>query len=68
MARTCGVPEWEPHTATVQAGVFASRFPGRAGTVWTIVNRNEYVVAGEQLIVPHQAVVCTTTTCGMARS
>jgi iron(II)-dependent oxidoreductase len=33
--------------------VFASKFPGKSGVLWTIVNRNEYVVTGEQLRVPH---------------
>ncbi len=41
--------EWEPHIPTVQPGVFASKFPGKAGVLWTIVNRNEYPVTGEQL-------------------
>ncbi|MBV9342470.1 MAG: SUMF1/EgtB/PvdO family nonheme iron enzyme [Acidobacteria bacterium] len=48
-------PEWEPHTPTLQPGVFASKFPGAAGTLWTLVNRYEYEVAGEQLRVPHHA-------------
>ena len=47
--------DWEPHTPTVQAGVFASRFPTRSSTLWTIVNRNEYAIRGEQLRVPQQA-------------
>ncbi len=44
--------EWEPHSPTMQPGVFASRFPGADGTLWTLVNRNEYAVTGEQLRVP----------------
>jgi formylglycine-generating enzyme required for sulfatase activity len=48
-------PAWEPHTATVQAGVFASRFPTATSTLWTLVNRNEYEVTGEQLRVTPQA-------------
>jgi len=47
-------PDWEPHTPVVQSGVFASRFPAPSGTLWTIVNRNEYDVGGPQLIVPHR--------------
>jgi iron(II)-dependent oxidoreductase len=47
--------EWEPHTPTLQAGVFASKFPAAATTLWTLVNRNEYQVVGEQLQVHHQA-------------
>jgi formylglycine-generating enzyme required for sulfatase activity len=45
--------DWQPHTPEeLQPGVFASRFPGQAETLWTLVNRNEYDVAGEQLSVP----------------
>ncbi|MGH9746513.1 MAG: formylglycine-generating enzyme family protein [Candidatus Acidiferrales bacterium] len=47
--------DWEPHAATLQSGVFASRFPAAGRTLWTIVNRNEYDVAGEQLRVPYRA-------------
>lgn len=46
---------WEPHTPTLQSGVFASKFPTPAATLWTIVNRNEYDLAGEQLRVAHRA-------------
>jgi formylglycine-generating enzyme required for sulfatase activity len=46
---------WEPHTLTLQAGVFASRFPAAMSTLWTIVNRNEYEVAGEQIRTAHRA-------------
>ena len=38
--------DWEPHTPTLQPGVFASRFPTNSSTLWTIVNRNEYDVDG----------------------
>jgi len=44
--------DWQPHAATVQDGVFASRFPATLSTLWTIVNRNEYNVRGPQLRVP----------------
>lgn len=47
-------PDWEPHTPVLQPGVFASRFPASTGTLWTIVNRNEYDVSGSQLVVPHR--------------
>src|SRR5271168_2756965 len=46
--------DWEPHVATLQAGVFASTFPTANSTLRTIVNRNEYDVAGEQLRVPYR--------------
>ncbi len=45
-------PEWEPHTFMEQFGVFASKWPGAGGTLWTIVNRNHYPVSGRQLVVP----------------
>lgn len=45
--------DWQPYAATLQAGVFASRFPGEGRTLWNIVNRNEYEVGGEQIAVPH---------------
>ena len=45
---------WEPHTPTLQSGVFASKFPAATTILWTLVNRNEYDVAGEQLVVPYR--------------
>jgi gamma-glutamyl hercynylcysteine S-oxide synthase len=42
-------PDWEPHSPTLQPGVFASKFPTATSTLWTIVNRNEYDSAGEQI-------------------
>lgn len=47
--------DWEPHTHTEQFGVFASKWPGNDHTLWTIVNRNSYPVAGRQLVVPFRA-------------
>jgi gamma-glutamyl hercynylcysteine S-oxide synthase len=46
--------DWRPYVRTLQAGVFASRFPSDGLVLWTLVNRNEYDVAGEQLAVPHR--------------
>ncbi|QBE67020.1 formylglycine-generating enzyme family protein [Pseudoduganella lutea] len=46
---------WEPMTLTRQHGVLASRWPHADSTLYTIVNRNEYGVNGEQLAVPHVA-------------
>ncbi len=48
-------PDWEPHAPMIQAGVFATRFPLHEGTLWTIVNRNEFDVRGAQFKVPDQA-------------
>ncbi|MFN7993122.1 MAG: formylglycine-generating enzyme family protein [Bryobacteraceae bacterium] len=45
-------PDWEPHTPTIQYGVYASKWPAGQRTLWTIVNRNEYNVAGEQIVIP----------------
>ena len=44
---------WEPYATALQQGVFASRFPVDHAAIWTIVNRNEYDVTGEQLAVAH---------------
>lgn len=46
--------DWRPYATTLQKDVFASRFPTEAYTLWTLVNRNEYEVAGEQLAVAHR--------------
>jgi len=45
--------DWEPYQPCLQKGVFASRFPGRGVVLWTMANRNEYLVDGEQLRLPH---------------
>ena len=45
-------PRWEPLFPTLRFGVFASRWPLGEQTVWTIVNRNEFHVAGAQIEVP----------------
>lgn len=55
LAAEVTTPGWEPHAPTVQAGVFASRFPTADRTLWTLVNRNEYAVTGDQLRVPAAA-------------
>jgi formylglycine-generating enzyme required for sulfatase activity len=44
--------DWEPLYPTLPYGVFASRWPLKDQTLWTIVNRNEYEVWGEQIEVP----------------
>ena len=44
---------WRPYERTLQRGVFASRFPGEGRCLWTVVNRNEYAIDGEQLALPH---------------
>ena len=44
-------PDWEPHVPTLQAGVYASRFPGPQQAVWLLVNRTQHEVTGPQLKV-----------------
>lgn len=46
---------WEPHVPTGQYGVYASRFPGEAETLWTVVNRNDFAVGELPLRVAHVA-------------
>ena len=41
-------PDWEPFDPTLQHGIFSSRFPGKGAILWTLVNRNEFDVAGAQ--------------------
>jgi formylglycine-generating enzyme required for sulfatase activity len=48
-------PESEPHTPMLQYGVFASRFPGKDQSLWTIINRNEYSVDGKQMQIPYES-------------
>lgn len=48
-------PEWEPYAMALQQNVFSSKFPHEGVTLWTVVNRNEYEVGGEQLMVAHRA-------------
>ena len=45
-------PDWEPLFPTINYGVYASRWPLGSQTVWTIVNRNAYNIAGRQMNVP----------------
>jgi gamma-glutamyl hercynylcysteine S-oxide synthase len=45
-------PEWEPHTPTLQYGVFASKFPDKEDALWTFINRNQYAMEGEQIELP----------------
>lgn len=54
-ARYLVSPQWEPHYPARQYGVFSSRWPLAEGTLWTIVNRNEYDTDGVQLRAPYRA-------------
>jgi formylglycine-generating enzyme required for sulfatase activity len=44
---------WQPFYPMHLYGVFASKWPLGKQTVWTIVNRNEYDVAGRQISIPY---------------
>ena len=46
--------EWEPHTPVLRPGIYASKFPADDLTLWTLVNRNEFDVAGNQIELPHK--------------
>ena len=44
--------DWEPHTPTLQPNaVFASRWTNAEGTLWTLVNRTDKALSGDQLRV-----------------
>ncbi len=45
--------DWVPHHPTIQYGIYSSMFSGSGLTLWTLVNRNEYDVAGPQIRVTH---------------
>jgi gamma-glutamyl hercynylcysteine S-oxide synthase len=47
--------DWEPMSPMLRYGVYASRWPQGNEAVWTIVNRNEYDVDGDQMEVPAAA-------------
>jgi iron(II)-dependent oxidoreductase len=55
LAENLRSPNWEPHSPTLQAGVFASRFPTPTNALWTIINRNEYESTGEQIRTAHHS-------------
>jgi formylglycine-generating enzyme required for sulfatase activity/nicotinamidase-related amidase len=45
-------PDWEPYTPTLQHGIFASKFPGSNGTLWTFINRTRFDMNDAQIEVP----------------
>jgi formylglycine-generating enzyme required for sulfatase activity len=42
-------PGWEPMSPMLRYGVYANRWPLGDQSLWTIVNRNEYDVEGDQI-------------------
>ena len=47
-------PEWRPYSPTLTYGLFASEFPRNHETVWTLVNRSESNLNGQQLRIPYR--------------
>jgi iron(II)-dependent oxidoreductase len=47
--------DWEPMAPMLRYGIYASRWPLASQTLWTIVNRNEYDVEGDQFEVHDEA-------------
>jgi iron(II)-dependent oxidoreductase len=45
-------PDYVPFTPTLQKAVYATRFPGKTATLWTVINRNGVSVTGAQIEVP----------------
>ena len=45
-------PGWQPYAPTEQYGIYASRWPLKNQTLWTIVNRNQTTSDGRQLRLP----------------
>ena len=46
--------KWQPYFPMLQYGVFASRWPLKEQTVWTLVNRNPYDINCPQIELPFQ--------------
>ena len=46
--------DWEPHVPTLRYGVYASRFPARGISLFTVVNRNDHGASEGILPVPHE--------------
>lgn len=47
-------PAWRPYFPMLHYGVFASQWPLKNQTVWTIVNRNPYVINSQQVKLPYK--------------
>jgi iron(II)-dependent oxidoreductase len=45
--------DWEPYAPTCNTACSRLAFPARGALLWTVVNRNEYDVSGEQIQVRH---------------
>lgn len=47
-------PDWEPHIPVLQNGVFASSFPEKDQTIYTLVNRAKADIKGRQMKLPYR--------------
>lgn len=52
--QTLESPGWEPFYPMLRYGVFSSEWPGNSQTLWTVVNRNEFALAGPEIEVNYQ--------------
>lgn len=43
---------WDPHYPMLNYGVYASKWDGSGQTLWTIINRNNFGVSGDQFKIP----------------
>lgn len=46
-------PDWEPHTPMLQFGVYASKWPAKDRILWTVINKNDTDLHGEQIRLKH---------------
>ncbi|HEX4022818.1 MAG TPA: SUMF1/EgtB/PvdO family nonheme iron enzyme [Acidobacteriaceae bacterium] len=44
---------WQPYYPTLRSGLFASKFPLQTDAVWTLVNRTQYDISGQEFAVPY---------------
>jgi iron(II)-dependent oxidoreductase len=44
--------DYEPFAPVLQKGLYATRFPGKNATLWTIINRTAAPISGAQVQVP----------------
>ena len=48
-------PQWTPFAPMTHYGAFSSEWPGKAETLWTIVNRNEFDLSGREMAVAYES-------------
>jgi iron(II)-dependent oxidoreductase len=45
--------DYEPFTPTIEQGIYATRFPGKTRTLWTLINRTESSRNGALIRIPY---------------